>query len=81
MGEESEDLVVRAYETFGLDTVARIELPLTGRCFEASFAPGEIRTFLVPHDQELPVRGVSLLELDPDPGEGAVYEVDGDSLG
>jgi alpha-mannosidase len=36
----------------------------------ADFAPGEIKTFFVPDDPQLPVREVSLLEWPPDAPAG-----------
>jgi alpha-mannosidase len=62
--KQSEDggaFVVRAYETSGRACSARLALPLFGRTIESSFAPGEIKTFLVPGSAS-PVEEVSLLE-------------------
>ncbi|MET1052994.1 MAG: glycoside hydrolase family 38 C-terminal domain-containing protein, partial [Mycetocola sp.] len=42
------DLIVRAVESRGESTVARIELPLVGRVLEEAFTPSQIRTFRVP---------------------------------
>ncbi|MBN9328504.1 MAG: alpha-mannosidase [Cellulomonas sp. 73-145] len=44
------DLVVRAVETTGSPTRARIELPLVGRVVEADLGPSQIRTFRLPAD-------------------------------
>jgi alpha-mannosidase len=59
--EDGDGFVVRAYETTGRPSSARLELPLWGRTIEASFAPGEIKTFLVPRTGG-PIEEVSLLE-------------------
>ena len=59
--EDGDAWVVRAYETTGRASSVRLELPLFGRTIESSFAPGEIKTFLVPHAGG-PVEDVSLLE-------------------
>ncbi|MBV9846418.1 MAG: alpha-mannosidase [Kutzneria sp.] len=58
----SGDLVIRAYETAGSATRARIELPLAGRVIDAEFGPGEIKTFRVPLDADRPVVQNNLLE-------------------
>jgi alpha-mannosidase len=60
--EDGGALVVRAYETAGRPGPARVELGLLGRTLEADFAPGEVKTFLVPHQDGPPVKEVSLLE-------------------
>jgi alpha-mannosidase len=62
VGSGTADLIVRAVETRGESTLARIELPVVGRVLEESFAPGEMRTFRVPRDPELPVVEVDLIE-------------------
>ena len=41
-------LVLRAYESAGRPSRARIELPLLERTFEAALGAHEIRTYLVP---------------------------------
>lgn len=56
------ELIVRAVETRGESTAARIELPVIGRVLEADFGPYQIRTFRVPTDPALPVVPVDLLE-------------------
>ena len=43
--EDSDDFVMRAYEAHGIATVGRFDLAFLGRSFEASFTPGEVRTF------------------------------------
>jgi alpha-mannosidase len=62
VGSGTADLIVRAVETRGESTLARIELPVVGRVLEESFAPSEVRTFRVPRDPELPVVEVDLIE-------------------
>ncbi len=59
--EDGNGFVVRAYETTGRPSSARLEFPLFGRTIESSFAPGEIKTFLLPGSGG-PVEEVSLLE-------------------
>ena len=59
--EDGDAFVVRAYETTGRPSSARLALPLFGRTIESSFAPGEIKTFLLPRSGG-PVEEVSLLE-------------------
>ncbi|MEO8397026.1 MAG: glycoside hydrolase family 38 C-terminal domain-containing protein, partial [Chloroflexota bacterium] len=53
--EDGDDLIVRAYETTKTATQATIRLPQWKRVIEASFAPGEIKTFRVPRDPAQPV--------------------------
>ena len=59
--EDGNAFVVRAYETTGRPSSARLDLPLFGRAIEASFAPGEIKTFLLPGSGG-PAEEVTLLE-------------------
>lgn len=63
--EDGGGVIVRAYESGGAPAHGRINIGLLGRSAEADFAPGEIKTFLVPDDQRQPVREVSLLEWPP----------------
>ncbi|WP_314174106.1 alpha-mannosidase [Streptomyces winkii] len=59
----SGDVIVRAYESAGRATTARITLPmLGGRTVEAAFGPCEIKTFRVPRDEQQPVTETDLLE-------------------
>jgi alpha-mannosidase len=62
--DASGDVVVRAYESAGRATTARIALPMLGegRVIEAGFGPCEIKTFRVPLDARLPVVETDLLE-------------------
>ncbi|WP_049572121.1 alpha-mannosidase [Streptomyces sp. SBT349] len=61
--DRSGDLVVRAYESAGRATSARIALTmLGGRVIEAAFGPCEIKTFRVPRDPQRPVTETDLLE-------------------
>lgn len=60
--EDGGGVIVRAYETAARPAHCRIDLGFLGRSVEAGFAPGEIKTFLVPDDQRLPVQEVSLME-------------------
>ena len=60
--EEGEDLILRAWETSGLASRGQIRLPQWGRVIEASFGPGEIKTFRVPRAAGQPVTETNLLE-------------------
>ncbi len=60
--EDGGAAIVRAYDTSGKGGTGRLELPFMERSIESSFAPGEVKTFLVPERPELPVEEVSLLE-------------------
>jgi alpha-mannosidase len=62
--EDSNDLIIRAYETTKVATHATIRLPKWNRVIEADFAPCEIKTFRVPIDASLPVVETNLLEWD-----------------
>ena len=68
IAEDSDDLIVRAVETSGVDTDAVIELPVVGATIRASLPAHALRTWRVPAGGE-PV-AVDLLEEDldsPDP--------------
>ncbi|WP_202914482.1 alpha-mannosidase [Paenibacillus antri] len=60
--EDSDDLIVRAYETTKSATKTTIRLPGFDRVIEASFGPCEIKTFRVPSDASKPVVEVDLIE-------------------
>lgn len=60
--EDGGAVVLRAYETTGEAHRASIEVPFASRKIEATFGPGEIKTFLVPDAGAGEVREVSLLE-------------------
>jgi alpha-mannosidase len=60
--EDSDDLVVRAYESARAATEGRICFPAWGRTISATFRPGEIKTWRVPRDPEQPVVEVDLIE-------------------
>ena len=60
--EDSDDLIVRAVETSGVDTEAVIELPIVGSAIRATIPAHAIRTWRVPTGGE-PVT-VDLLEED-----------------
>lgn len=62
--EDSEDLILRAYETTNNTTTARIELPKWHRTIETEFKPSEIKTFRVPKDQALSIIETNLMEWD-----------------
>ncbi len=61
--EDSDDLIIRAYETDKAATRATIRLPRFGRNVEADFGPCEIKTFRVPLDPQRPVVETNLLEM------------------
>ena len=61
-GTGGADLIVRAVETRGEHTHARIALPLVDRVLEEDFPPYRIRTFRVPRDPARPVVEVDLVE-------------------
>ncbi len=65
--EDGDGLVIRLYESAGEAAHATITLPHLGREFTANFAPGEIKTFLLPHDPKSPVREVNILEWEVEP--------------
>ena len=58
------DLIVRAVETGGQQSHARIALPVVDRVLEADFGPHQIRTFRVPADPTRQWVPVDLLERD-----------------
>ena len=58
--EEDDALVVRAYESAGRATRARITV--LDRSFNARFGPAEIKTFRVPREDETAVSETDLLE-------------------
>jgi alpha-mannosidase len=55
-------VVVRALETTGRASRARLELGLLGRVLEEDFGPHQLRTFRVPADPSAPVEEVDLVE-------------------
>jgi alpha-mannosidase len=62
--EDNDDLIIQCYESAKKATDAEILLPKWNRTIKASFRPGEIKTFRVPNNAELPVRETNLLEWD-----------------
>jgi alpha-mannosidase len=60
--EDGDGLVLRAYETAGAATTARVELPLLGRTLDLEFDANEIKTVRVPRVASQPVRETDLLE-------------------
>ncbi len=60
--EDSEDLILRAYESSGIATTASIRLSQWSHELTATFKPCEIKTFLIPKDTAQSVREVNLLE-------------------
>jgi alpha-mannosidase len=62
--EDSDDLIVRAYETSKTATRGVIRLPHLSREISVDFAPCEIKTFRVPRDASQPVTETNMLEWD-----------------
>ena len=60
--EDSDDLIVRLYETAGQACHAAIQLNGLSRSFTARFGPAEIKTFRVPSDPDKPIIETNLLE-------------------
>jgi alpha-mannosidase len=60
--EDSDDMIVRVYETSKTATEGTIRLPKWNREIKAKFAPCEIKTFRVPKDPAAPVTETNLLE-------------------
>lgn len=60
--EDSDDLIIRAYETTKTSTHAVIKLPKWKHVIEANFLPCEIKTFRVPRDPKQPIVETNLLE-------------------
>jgi alpha-mannosidase len=56
------DLIVRAVESAGFATSAKIALPLVGRTLDFEFLPHQVRTFRVPRDPAGDVVEVNLVE-------------------
>ena len=62
MAEDSQDLIVRAYESTQNEVQAEIHLPFCQRVIRTEFHPAEIKTFRVPRDPGRPVVEVNFLE-------------------
>jgi alpha-mannosidase len=60
--EDNQDVIVRAYETAGRATAARLHLTAWGRDFEAQFGACEIKTFRIPQQADKPVVETDLIE-------------------
>jgi len=60
--EDSDDTVIRCYETNKVATQATIHLPHLGRVIEVHFGPCEIKTLLISKDLTKPVVETNLLE-------------------
>lgn len=61
--EDGNGIIVRAVETLGKQASATIKLPLWNCTITDEFKPMEIKTYLIPNDERLPVRSVNVLEL------------------
>jgi alpha-mannosidase len=75
LAEDADDLVVRAVETAGRGSVARIDLPAWSRSIEFEIAPFEIRNFRVPRDAGRQVTETDLLERPLGAGPGRQPDV------
>lgn len=60
--EREDALVVRAYQAAGTGGEATIRFPAWKREMVATFGPSELKTFVVPLEEALPVREANLLE-------------------
>jgi alpha-mannosidase len=60
--EDTDDMIMRAYETTRVATHAVIRLPKWNRAIEAEFAPCEIKTWRIPRDETQPVVQTDFLE-------------------
>jgi alpha-mannosidase len=58
----ADHVVLRGHETAGVESAFSVDLPFLDRRVQATFAPHEIKTLLVPVDPEAPVREANLLE-------------------
>ncbi len=61
--EDGHATILRLAETDGATTRAKISLRPWNRTIEADFTPSEIKTFLIPDDENEDVREVDLIEL------------------
>jgi alpha-mannosidase len=59
---DNDDLIVRVFETAGIETNGSIHLAGWKRRIEAHFNPSEIKTFRIPADDQQPVVETNLLE-------------------
>jgi alpha-mannosidase len=62
LAEEGDDLIVRAYESWGVPSRATIRLPEWERVVESAFGGSEIKTFRIPRAADRPVVETNLLE-------------------
>ena len=60
--EDSDGLILRAFETSGAFAHASIRLPKLGREIEANFGANEIKTFFIPFDAPKAIMETNLLE-------------------
>jgi alpha-mannosidase len=60
--EDSDDLIIRCYETAKVGTAGTLRLPPWDRVIETTFGPCEIKTLRVPKDPAQPVVETNLLE-------------------
>jgi len=67
VSEEGDDLILRGYETAGLETEAEIHLGLTGTRFTATWRPHEIKTLCWSPGEPAPVEVNMLEEIDSPP--------------
>ena len=60
--EDSDDLILRWYETAGLDTPVQIELPHIKRSWSILTRANEIKTLKIPINPSLPISETDLIE-------------------
>ncbi|MCX8170965.1 MAG: glycosyl hydrolase-related protein, partial [Candidatus Bathyarchaeota archaeon] len=60
--EDSENIILRCYESHGVETNAEINFTLLGKKWAAAFRPHEIKTFLIPIG-EGDIKEVDMLEI------------------
>jgi alpha-mannosidase len=65
MAEDSEDMIVRCYETQNIATKGTLTILGRNNPIIVNFRPCEIKTMRIPSDATLPVIEVNLLEIDP----------------
>ncbi|HLJ69148.1 MAG TPA: glycoside hydrolase family 38 C-terminal domain-containing protein [Chloroflexota bacterium] len=64
--EDGDDLVVRCFETTGMECEATLAFPYWNRQIEAEFRPSELKTFRLPVDPNRPVTESNLIEWEDD---------------
>jgi alpha-mannosidase len=60
--QDNDDVIIRIYETAGIETDGDIHLAGWNRKIETHFKPCEIKTFRIPQDDKAPIIETNLLE-------------------